>query len=250
MDIGEKLLVKNDICLVMLHGNSLDPTIFNPIIKEIVEKVKVATFCLPGHGNTPKLENYKFDELGCSVIERINKIAGKKIVFAHSLGGHLILQNLEKLSGIKHVICVGTPPLRSIKDMSTAFTQIGTLMYKEKWEDNELDEIISSLTQNNQQLIREVLIKSDPGFRKALNDASNFENFKNEIENLQKTKFKVSLVFSNDDKYIDIEYCQNMETLIENENVECVFLNHGGHLPFFNFPVDFFRLMNELLTSV
>ena len=168
------------------------------------------------------------------------------MILAHSLSGHLVLQNINSFENVSGIVCVGTPPLSAIDDIPKAFTSLGGLMHKELWSDIELNEIVNSLARNNQQTIREILLESDPTFRKALTTQEFFEGFKNEIGNLQKTNIKVSLLFSKDDGYINLSYCEKLDQVIKKPQIKTLFLGYGGHLPFFNYPEKFYKVICDL----
>ncbi|MEZ5199644.1 MAG: alpha/beta hydrolase [Bacteroidales bacterium] len=234
-----------DTSVIMLHGNSLDPTIFAPLIDELENKFKLITLNLPGHGNSERPNNYNIQNLSQVIIDTINNETGKKYILAHSLSGHLILQGLLQLKDVSGIICVGTPPLNTLADTVTAFTRLGKLMNNAEWSANEEKEIIEGLSKDSYELIKEIIRKSDPNFRKAITTSAFLEGFTSEIENLNKTQIPVSLVFSTNDDYIDTSYCHQLPGTIENPYIKIIFIDYGGHLPFFNFPEKFSRIIQN-----
>ena len=249
MNLERKEFGVGETCLIMLHGNSLDPTIFNPLIDELKGKLKIITLCLPGHGNSQKPDKYSIESLSETIINNINCVEVKKYVLAHSLSGHLVLQGLQKLKNVSGVICVGTPPLGNPSNTITAFTRLGKLMNNAYWTQSEEKKIIDGLSKNQTLLLENILRKSDPDFREAITTSDFLAGFANEIDNLNETNIPVHLIYSTDDEYVDLSYCTGLTNVIKNPNVKINFIDYGGHLPFFNFPADFCKII-ETATKV
>lgn len=112
-------------------------------------------------------------------------------------------------------------------------------MNNAEWSPDEEKEIIDGLSKDGYHLVKEVIRKSDPNFRKAITTFDFVSGFSNEIDNLNKTQIPVTLIFSTDDKYVDISYCKGLSKSIENSQAKTIFVDHGRHLPFFNFPAVF-----------
>ena len=112
-------------------------------------------------------------------------------------------------------------------------------MNNAEWSPDEEKEIIDGLSKDGYHLVKEVIRKSDPNFRKTITTFDFVSGFSNEIDNLNKTQIPVTLIFSTDDKYVDISYCKGLSKSIENSQAKTIFVDHGRHLPFFNFPAVF-----------
>jgi len=123
MNIERNEFGTGDALVIMHHGNSLDSTIFMPLINELINKYKIITLCLPEHGNSERPDKYNIRDLSQSIVDNINIETVTKYILAHSLSGHLILQEIHKLKDVARVICVGTPALGEITDITSAFTR-------------------------------------------------------------------------------------------------------------------------------
>jgi pimeloyl-ACP methyl ester carboxylesterase len=235
--------------LVMLHGNSLDSSVFIPLIKTLDKKIKALAFSLPGHGDSSRPDNYDIGQLKQFVVDNINRLDGEKYILAHSLSGHLVLQSIQRLKDILGIVCIGTPPLDNMDDSTSAFTELGKLMFKETWTESEREEIIESLSNHSQNRIRQILLKSDSKFRKALITPEFPVGFNSEIESLNKTDIPVHLFYSTNDNYINIAYVQKLENILKNPKVRVSYIDYGGHLPFFNHPDNFSKIIDKAILA-
>ncbi|WP_159520131.1 alpha/beta fold hydrolase [Sunxiuqinia indica] len=245
MKLARTMFGSGDKLLVLLHGNSLSQDIFSFLVKCIEPEFKVVLFDLPGHGDSPKPDNYNIQSFSRILAENINQIGERKYIIAHSLSGHLIIQALDQLPDVEGVVCIGTPPLGAIEDSLMAFPDLGKYMYKETWTPEELDLIVSSLSIENAPLVRRMLSRTDPLFRRSLESAGFLVGFESELKSLNQTTIPVTLLFSEDDPYLNPSYYRHLPEKLTNPLVNLHFLNWGGHAPFIKEPEQFWKLLLE-----
>ncbi len=237
---------KGDCVFIFLHGNSLSSKIFDYQIEELSRNFKVFAFDLPGHGNSPVPHKYQIKELSKILIDTINDIKGEKHIIAHSLSGHLIYQQINNLIGVSSILTIGSPPLENTEAMSRAFSETGTLLHQETWNDSELHKLATYFSASHASLISKQLKQSDPGFRRALATPDFFTNFSNEISNLNHCHFSVTMLFSQDDLFINLSYLDEIEKSINNPSVKILKRHGGSHLPFLNDPKMFTKLLSNV----
>lgn len=235
--------MKNLICI---HGNSLSCEIFKPLANtNLKERVNFHLIDLEKLCNN----NFSIHNLIGALANKLNKIENPKYILAHSLGGHLILQCLQKLKNIYHIVLVGTPPLRSLADYPDAISKVpGQLIQKESWSNYEVDIIVKATSTLNQTEIKTILLNTPTDFRKQLFESLNTYNYINEIETIRKSNIPVSLFFSEKDSFINIEYVEDLKKYFENiKNVQILVKAYDGHIPFYSNTNWFSSVLSDLL---
>ncbi|MEL6818856.1 MAG: alpha/beta hydrolase [Pseudomonadota bacterium] len=102
--------------IILLHGNSFDGSIFQPLmVQPVLSDRDLIAFDLPGHGASaclPPSQSYNFASMASRVIEAIETLDLKDVtIFGWSLGAHIALEALDRSQRIKNIIMCGAPPM-------------------------------------------------------------------------------------------------------------------------------------------
>lgn len=106
-----------DIALVFIHGWSCDKSYWNDQTDELSKNYKVVTIDLAGHGESGlNRENFTIDLFGEDVAAVVNYLKlNKVILIGHSMGGAVIIEAAQKLSG-KVIGLLGVDTFQSFTD--------------------------------------------------------------------------------------------------------------------------------------
>lgn len=104
--------------LVMVHGNSSCAAVFGRQWQGTLgENLRLISLDLPGHGESANASDpertYTLPGLASAVTEVIETLGlDEAIVLGWSLGGHVAIEMIDLLPGLKGLILTGTPPIR------------------------------------------------------------------------------------------------------------------------------------------
>ena len=207
----------NGFPLIFVHGNSLNAELFAPLIKSTtLSGLDIYAIDLPGHGNSGKLVNgYSFQNVFDAIPALIQHLKLREYaIFAHSFGGHLILQHLEQLKGLKGLIISGTPPLTDNAAMAAAFlpnpaAQLAFTPNLSNEQMTQLAEIVGN--KNNTDQIKQAIEQSDPNFRAGLIHQISTQAIHNEVEKLNSWAKPVCLLQATKDQAVNLSYIQNLD---------------------------------------
>ena len=112
--------------VIFVHGNGLSGGCFHRQIESALAKqYRCIAPDLPGHGCSANAaspeETYSFPGYAIALVDFCNAMKVKDAVFVGwSLGGHVILEALDRLS-CRGIVIFGTPPFSDLADLGTAF---------------------------------------------------------------------------------------------------------------------------------
>ncbi len=123
-----------DIALVFIHGWSCDKSYWSNQVNELSKNYKVVTIDLAGHGESGlNRKNFTIDLFGEDVATVVNYLKlNKVILIGHSMGGAVIIEAAEKLSG-KVIGLLGVDTFQSFTD---------------SWTSEQKDNFLKSFTDN------------------------------------------------------------------------------------------------------
>ncbi len=165
-----KISRKSTNTLVLIHGNSSSPSVFNHFVENHLQ-FSIINICLPGHDghrSAKPEQDYSFEGLKSCVRSGIPTNV-PVIIIGNSLGGHLAIEVAGDFPNCKGVVIFGTPPLKKPLNTEEAFLPseaLGTY-FKADYTDEELTSTFSIATRN--ETVRKTLISdfinTDPLFR-------------------------------------------------------------------------------------
>ncbi len=108
----------NEHAIVFIHGNSCSSRTWHAVFEsDLSNKYQLITFDLPGHGKSDDAKNpheaYTVQGLvDCVVFVVTTLKLSSFIMVGHSLGGHLVIESVNRLAGCKGIMIMGTPPVK------------------------------------------------------------------------------------------------------------------------------------------
>lgn len=226
--------------IVCVHGNSLSSNLFKNQFEDenLINSYKLIRFDFPGFGRSEPArdqDTYSFSGFAeiLSEIYRQLEITNSVLV-GNSMGGHIILEALEYLEGVKGILINGAPPF-SIPPATDIFLHNSAipLFYKGDNTNEELDIIAKSMVNypEFEESVKAELKKVDPNFMKRWVANMQAKIPKDEVKIVRNTNIPVAVVHGANDSFLNLEYLKKVpfSSLWKDEIYE---IQEAGHLPF------------------
>lgn len=250
---------KNDgIPVFLVHGNSLSAEVFkSQLDSPILKDYRLIAPDLPGHGNSfrspaPDVD-YALPNLVTILIQFINSFHFEEyFLFGNSLGGHLLINCLPHLTGVKGIAISGTPPLSSPPDMAACFlpNPATPLAFKPVLSEVEINQLASAFCKPSSDYIAEIaeiIQKSDPEFRATVGAGLMSGKNSDEIELLIHANIPVAILHGTEDSVVNPKYLEQIK--IEKWSNKVHTIDNAGHLPFFENAEGFNLILGRFLDN-
>jgi pimeloyl-ACP methyl ester carboxylesterase len=199
--------------LVFIHGNSMSSKIWERQLESpLLNKYYLIAFDIPGHGESGNLSSYDLSVLAESISAVINSKGLKNyILVGNSLGGDLILQEIEKLQNCKGIVLVDTPPVSKPPKMELSFlpNPIVGMFFAKDYDKANLDVLSQALfsdINNIPDFIKSDFERTDGMMRQSLAEAVGQGNYSDEVETLRNTKIPVAIFAGENEKMVNNNY--------------------------------------------
>ncbi|SRR5258706_10541156 len=201
----------SDLALLFLHSNSSSMHAFERQISAFGH-LTLLSFDLPGHGeseNAGTVEDYSLRFYADVLKYFLSTVQAKRVLLVGwSLGGHVILEALNELTTTTSAVLVGTPPLRSIEDMGSAFLPSPALALIQKGPISAAEAEIWAMSctcagPQYPHWLKSDFERTDPAARIGLINSLGSGTFKNEWDQISVAKIPVTLVFGAEDQFVN-----------------------------------------------
>ena len=232
----------NGMPIFLVHGNSLSSDVFKEQFSSpILKNYRLIAPDLPGHGKSFRSaepgHDYHLPNLITTLIKFINSFNFKEyFLYGNSLGGHLLINCLPYLNGVKGLAINGTPPLTSPPDMAACFlpNPAAMLAFKPDLSEEEINQLAATFCNPgsaNISEIEEYIKNTDPEFRRVVGAGLISGKNNDEIEILKQSNIPLAIVHGENDSLINPAYFKNINLNLWNNKVHII--KNAGHLPFF-----------------
>lgn len=226
------------VSIVFVHGNSSSSEAWESVFDHSnFSNYRVITFDWPGHGKSEQATNpniaYKFDSFTDILIQLTNLLGLRKVVYAgHSIGGHILLQSLPKLSSAIGLFAAGSAPVESVEkigeayEISEAISVIFTENISIEVADAFVKDAISPANPKAAVKLKNQVLNTDPKFRSCF--AEDLINLKNEWDIIEDASFPIALISSD----LDILKNEYLEINCSDKNIwrkSVQYINNSGH---------------------
>jgi pimeloyl-ACP methyl ester carboxylesterase len=226
--------------IVFVHGNSLSSNLFKYQFEDesLLNSYNLLGFDFPGHGNSdrssdPKIYSFSgFADVFVILLKQLD--INNAVLVGNSMGGHVILEALEELKGIKGILINGAPPfgIPPATDIFLSNPSI-SLFYKGQRTDKEQRLLANSMVKDPEfaEDVKAELKKVDPNFMESWIANMQLIPPKDELEIVKKTTIPIAVVHGSNDDFVNVEYIKKVpfNSLWRNEIYE---IQEAGHLPF------------------
>jgi pimeloyl-ACP methyl ester carboxylesterase len=189
--------------IVFVHGNSLSSSLFKYQFEDenLLNKYRLIRFDFPGMGKSEydlEQKTYSFSGFAQILAELYKQLEiTNSVLVGNSMGGHIILEALEYLNGVKGILINGAPPF-GIPPATDLFLPNPALplFYKDKKTNDELDILAKSMVNNPKlkEVVKTELKKVDPNFIKPWATNIQAKAPEDEIEIVKKTNIPVAVI--------------------------------------------------------
>ena len=244
----------DETVVVFLHGNSANSLIWqNQFKSELLQNFCMAALDLPGHGASPRLEEYSLTQLVNILVDSCQN-SPKIVLVGHSLGGHLAIEALPKLPNCIGLLIFGTPPVKSPLNLQEAFLPDERISLLFKGQLNAMERVsfvsgICSDTSPAHSRLVESLLKTDPKFREGMGVSAANGEFSNEFVILKTTKLPIAVIHGANDALVNAEYIEKLEIpYLWKQKVH--YIEASTHSPHIENPSRFNQLLFQFLEDI
>ncbi|MDW7695598.1 alpha/beta hydrolase [Flammeovirgaceae bacterium SG7u.111] len=244
--------------VLFLHGNSLSSETFaSQFVPELEKEFHLVAFDFLGHGasgNSPSpSEDYSIQGMVSQVQAVVEHLElNKPIVIANSLGGHIALHYASEVGDIGGIGIFGTPPLRTVADMATAFLptlDVGLLFKPELTSEEALVLAKVFIQVERQEILVQQILRTDPAFKTSLyQDISNWSE-EDEAEIVKKSGIPILVAHGEKELGVSLEYIQQIDfpTLFERK---IQVIENAFHCTQLSQPKEFNKLLLRFFKSL
>ena len=233
--LAHKIYGNKNKSIIFLHGNSSSKESFEELAQSLSSEHTCLIIDLPGHGNSrplPKSQEYSITNITELIATTITSLDLKSVILVgHSFGGHLCISLAEKITDkVESIHIINASPSNSLDELAKAFNPIeaSSYIFKNQLSNHQMQELVNLYTDDKERRL-ESLKKTDLRFRESLFNSLALNPQLNEVNRLKKLKKPVSLIFSDNDQLLNIDY---IKELYENDTFYNVhFLKGANHFP-------------------
>lgn len=243
--------------IIFIHGNSLSAYSFLKQRNEL-KAYNLLFFELPGHGNN-KSDLYTEDDYCIPGFNNHLKLFIEKnritnyIIVGHSLGGHVAIEALDELIGLKGIVIYGTPPISKPANFEEAFlpSDVMHLAFQEGLTNDELKSLASVFTScvsDIEDVINQIT-STDSKCRPLLVKSIGELKHKNEKELVETSNLPIAIFHGENDALISLEYLKSINWKNCWQNKIHIIPN-TAHSPHLENPVEFNTLLSQFCETV
>lgn len=243
--------------LVLIHGNSSCRGVFrNQMHGPLAENHRLIAFDLPGHGDSSDApdpqRSYTRPGLASAAVELLGKLAITQCaVFGWSLGGHVGIDLLHMLPGLRGLMITGTPPMGR-NGMGQGFLGSPHTGWasREHLSEDEIEAFMGAIFGNSAEpFLREAMRRADGQFRKRLFEAARAGKGTDQRFTVESSPIPVAVVNGADDRIVNLDYIDSVAFANLWEG-RCHRLVGLGHAPFWEAPGEFNAFLMRFLQNL
>lgn len=245
--------------IVFVHGNSGSSKIWEKQFEsKLSQEFQLLAVDLPGCGGSTHSEmpdqDYNLFDLGDAVNCVVENFALQKyIIVAHSLGGNIVMQSIDKFKNCKGFMFIGTPPIGIPPAMDKMFLpnpNLGVLFMKDVNE-SEVTLLINDfiLGTKYHDFLKEDFLKADGMLRQTILSNASDGKFIDEINALKKSKTPIAFVCGEKEKIVNNDYFEilSFDTYWKEKLVK---IPGAAHCPHIENAEEFNDVLKEFIRSV
>ena len=243
--------------ILFLHGNSGSIQSWEKQFNSFLnDKYHLIAYDFLGFGASSRSDqpqvDYDINSLTNSVIAVIEHFQLEEyFIVGHSLGGHVIVQSLDRLSGCKGMISIGAPPISSAQDIGKFYlpTAPTGIMFASAFTDEALQGVEDNFfysPENKASFFKKDFLNTDGKAREAIGGILASAAFKNEVDVLSSNPVPKAFVNGLGERSINNEYYHSLDfprTWKLHNNV----IENSSHMPHWENPDAVNALIDEFV---
>lgn len=247
---------ENGSPVFFVHGNSAGAEVFiEQFNDQTLSNYRFIAIDLPGCGSSFKSGDPGTDYSISSLTHTLEQFilhckVDKYSIVAHSLGGHIVLETLDKLKGLYKLIIFGTPALGNIGANVSPFQNNATvpLLFKKDLLAEEKKLMLENLiipSCKHASMIEQLLSQSDGQVREQLGIEAASGKLKDEVAEFKNAGCKKYILDGEKDMVINPEYIDLLKDFCTDKMIHKI--PEASHYPQVENSEAFNNLLKELL---
>lgn len=241
--------------ILFIPGNSQSTNTYSEQIKSpLLQEHQMSVFNLEETVNSltePTPETFFF-----AVKEKLIELHKEQqfdCIVGHSWGGHLLIESIAEMEGVKGIITFGAPFMSIPPRMEESFLPNPALpmFYSKELSSEQLTQLADACLFNKKwvEYIANGMGNSSGLIRELTPGAIGTGSYTDEVEALPKLNIPLAIVHGEKDEFINVNYYSSLTipTLWQNE-VQIV--SQSGHFPQLENAEEFNRLLNDFLKDI
>lgn len=231
---------ENGSPVFFIHGNSAGGEVFVEQFKNSsLNNYRCIALDLPGCALSFKSVVPEIDYSVSNLTTILDKFIGSfnfdtYTIVAHSLGGHIAIETLEKLKGLNKLIIFGTPPLGNSGTAISPFLNNScvSLFFKKDIDENEKKLMVENLISPDckyVQLIDQLLDASDGQLREQIGIEAASGKLKDEVAEFKNLVCEKYILHGQNDLVINLEYLELLKEFCSDKTIHVI--QNSGHYP-------------------
>lgn len=242
--------------IVLCHGNSSSSRSFQHQLEgELGRRHRVIALDWPGHGDSPPARDpdrdYTMPGLADALVETVAALGVADAVFVGwSLGGHVILEAVDRLADAAGLVIFGAPPV-GWPPATDAFLPepAVAVAYAPDPSPADVEAFLSAFFAPSTpvpDLFREDFLRTDPRLRAALASSIGRGGYRDEVRVVAELSRPLAILCGQADRFVNRAYMEGlvMPTLWRNEIQD---VPGAGHTPQWEGPTAFDALLEEFV---
>lgn len=258
---GIEVITQGDFeqkAILFIHGNSLDSSVFTEQFNQL-RSIPLVAITLQGHGRSRRSDDpendYCLPGFVRTLKDTISELKVENFILAgHSLGGHIAIESIHEIDGLKGLFVFGTPPISmppQMEDMFLPNPNVG-LLFTENLTEEQLESIAMEMVHNNPSLathLKDLITQTDPAFRKFMGQSVGAGKFKDERTLLTGSDLPFVIANGSKDSMVNTAYCSAISTNAY-KNQSHILFEDSGHTPQLEVPEEFNKTLTNFYRTV
>ena len=246
--------------IVFLHGNSMSSACFHKQFSELGTRYHVVAVDFPGHGRTgPSSDPAAYSFAGWeSVLRDVHSQLELRdpVYVGQSLGGHVLLETLPDLAGVRGAALIGSAPFDELSSLRRIFLpdpSDGTL-FASNLDATGARRLARSflgdtMNSENEDLVTSSILGTDGEFRGQLAASLGLMPRRRELDVALKNPVPLAVFQGSGDRFINPSYFDEIGTSgFWGGKVH--YIHDSGHLPHLENPAIFNPLLTQFVQSI
>jgi pimeloyl-ACP methyl ester carboxylesterase len=243
--------------VVFIHGNSFCRGVFRHQMQaDLVGDYRLLALDLPGHGESvdavDPVRTYTRPGLADAVIETLGELAvSEAVVIGWSLGGHIGMEMMSRLPGMRGLMITGAPPVgrTNMAEGFIASSHRG-LAAREVLSESEIDAFVRAVFGSSREtFLCDAVRRADGQLRKRVFEAARAGAGVDQRLLAETSRVPLAVVNGAADPLINLDYIDTVRYANSWEG-RCHRLPGLGHAPFWEAPEMFNPILERFLRDV
>ncbi len=241
--------------ILFIPGNSQSTNTFSEQVNSrLLAEHQVNVFDLEAAANS--LQNPTAETFFFSLKDKLLKLHQEQqfdFIIGHSWGGHLLIESISKMEGVKGIMTFGAPYMSKPPRMQESFLPNTALplFYTKELNKEQLIQLANACLYNKewQDYITDGMSKSSGILRELTPTAIATGSYNNEVDIIEQLNIPLAIIHGENEKMINVNYYHslNIPTLWKNK---VHIIPQSGHFPQLENATGFNEILAEFINDI